>query len=229
MLENQMHSQFEFLLTCQKRLTLSITIFYSISLSIMLYVVWPYNGLNRICTTDHNMLFNNKDISYLILSYLILSYLILSYLILSYLILSYPILSYLSLSYLILAYLILSYLNLIYGRGVSTLSPILCFTGSFAEGSAADGVQVRPAYLQGENGLAPVDYTTRSCVHSSSLQIHYSLRSITRNTLVIPRSKTEFGEWSFTVAWSTVRNPLTHWVEAAVYVGINKSRCQHFC
>ena len=23
----------------------------------MVYVVWPYNGLNRICTTDHNMLF----------------------------------------------------------------------------------------------------------------------------------------------------------------------------
>ena len=50
MLETQMHSQLEFLLICQKRLTLSITISYS-------YVVWPYNGLNRICTTYHNMLF----------------------------------------------------------------------------------------------------------------------------------------------------------------------------
>ena len=51
MLETQIHSQLEFLLICQKRLTLSITIFYSISLGILMYVVWPYNGLNHICTT----------------------------------------------------------------------------------------------------------------------------------------------------------------------------------
>ena len=66
-----------------------------------------------------------------------------------------------------------------------------------------------------QNGLAP-SYISRSCMRSSSVQIRYALRSASRDTLAIPRTKTKFVERSFALAGPTIK--------AAETVGIFKSR-----
>ena len=73
------------------------------------------------------------------------------------------------------------------------------------------------------NGLSP-SYISRSCVRSSSVQTRYALRSASRDTLAIPRTKTKFGERSFSVAGPTIWNSLPDSVKAADTVGIFKSR-----
>ena len=74
-----------------------------------------------------------------------------------------------------------------------------------------------------QHGLVP-HYIKNYCQPTSSLQCRYELRSLTGVSLIIPRTKTKFGERSFAVAGHKSWNSLPHHVKAASSIGTFKSR-----
>ena len=71
-------------------------------------------------------------------------------------------------------------------------------------------------------------YIARSCVLLSSLGSRYALRSATRNLMSIPRTKTKFGEHSFTVAGPSIWNALLDSVKTADSIETFKSKLKTF-
>ena len=69
---------------------------------------------------------------------------------------------------------------------------------------------------------------SRSFPEVASLQCRYELRSLTGVSLIIPRTKTKFGERSFAVAGSKSWNSLPDHVKAASLIGTFKSRLKTF-
>ena len=68
-----------------------------------------------------------------------------------------------------------------------------------------------------QHDLVP-PYIARSCVLLSSLGNHYALRSATRNLMTVTRTKTKFGERSFTVAGPSTWNALPDSVKTAASI-----------
>ena len=71
-------------------------------------------------------------------------------------------------------------------------------------------------------------YIKNYCQPTSSLQCRYELRSLTGVNLIIPRTKTKFGERSFAVAGPKSWNFLPDHVKAASSIGTFKSRLKTF-
>ena len=78
-----------------------------------------------------------------------------------------------------------------------------------------------------QHSLAP-HYIKNYCQPTSSLQCRYELRSLTGVSLIIPRTKTKFGERSFAVAGPKSWNSLHNHVKAASSIGTFKSRLKTF-
>ena len=78
-----------------------------------------------------------------------------------------------------------------------------------------------------QHGLVP-PYIARSCVLLSSLGTRYALRSATRNLMTVPRTKTKFGERSFTVAGPLIWNALPDSVKTADSIETFKSKLKTF-
>ena len=74
-----------------------------------------------------------------------------------------------------------------------------------------------------QHRLAPA-YIARSCVQSSSLHTRDTFWFELHDMQVVPRSKTKFGEWYFTIAGQTVWNTLLGSVKTADSTSIFKFR-----
>ena len=88
-------------------------------------------------------------------------------------------------------------------------------------------VQVSPSSVQGATRPAP-HYIKNYCQPTSSLQCRYELCSLTGVSLIIPRTKTKFGERSFAVPGPKSWNFLPYHVKAASSIVTFKSRLKTF-